>query len=61
MNGKGGEGVEGIHMGVHKTLCSVCVCDIAQALVCVLVCGVIGGGMLVNDIHIVKRVLLQGF
>ena len=54
-------------MGVHKIWCSVYECDVAQALVCVHVCGVIyniiGGGMLVNNIHIVLCILcmlLQG-
>ena len=34
-----------MHMGVDKIMCSVCECDVAQALVCVHVCGVIGGEM----------------
>ena len=48
-------------MGVHKIWCSVYECDVAQALVCVHVWGVIyniiGGGMLVNNIHIVLCIL----
>jgi len=35
----------GVHMGVDKIMCSVCECDVAQALVCVHVCGVIDGEM----------------
>ena len=32
-------------MGVDKIMCNVCECDVAQALVCVHVCGVIDGEM----------------
>ena len=35
----------GVHMGVDKIMCSVCECDVEQALVCVHVCGVTGGEM----------------